>query len=65
MLRDRLGRNLGQIKEMSGGTFAVFPEAGLADVTSLTFSSLDAAMSAIEKHMKGSCELAGPAARQP
>ena len=62
-LRDRLGRNLGQIKGMSGRTFAIFPEGGLADIPSQTFSSLDAAMSAIEKHMKGSCELAGPGER--
>lgn len=59
-LHDRLGRHLGEIKRMPGGTFVADSKAELAKMSSLTFSSLDAVMSAIEQHMKGSCELASP-----
>ena len=64
-LRDRLGRHLGQLMQMPGGAFVIHPEGELAKMQSITFTSLDTAMTAIERHMKGSCELATPNRKQP
>ena len=57
-LRDRLGRHLGQLKQMPGDAFVISPRGELEKMQSITFPSLAAAMEAIERHMKGSCELA-------
>jgi hypothetical protein len=59
-LRDRLGRHLGQLKQMPGGAFVISPRGELDKMHSITFPSLEAALEAIEKHMKGSCELMDP-----
>jgi len=55
-LKDRLGRHLGEIREDVG--FAIIPAAGtgLQNIP-LHHASLDAAMTAVAKHMAGACEL--------
>jgi hypothetical protein len=59
MLSDRLRRPLGTITEVSLQLFIVHAEgnSGLAGMETANFSSLDSAMSAIAKHMKGECQL--------
>jgi hypothetical protein len=59
MLSDRLRRPLGTITEVSPSLFTIQADAnsGLAGMESTTFASLDSAMSAIAKRMKGECQL--------
>ena len=59
MLSDRLQRPLGTITEVSPSLFTIQADGnpGLARIESTSFVSLDSAMSAIAKHMKGECQL--------
>ena len=59
MLSDRLRRPLGTITEVAPSLFTIQADgnAGLAAMEAVNFSSLDEAMSAIAKHMKGECQL--------
>ena len=59
-LTDRLGRPVGEIEKHPRLGFTVRPKPGgaLDEMAALTVQTLDEAMSAIEKHTKGSCQLA-------
>ena len=60
LLHDRLARPLGQITK-KGGSFWIEPGTDKNALTGLkkgAFLSLDLAMSAIESHTKGACQLA-------
>jgi hypothetical protein len=59
LLSDRLRRPLGTITEVSLSSFIIRADGnpGLARMTTTNFPSLDEAMSAIAKHMKGECQL--------
>jgi hypothetical protein len=59
MLSDRLRRPLGTITEASPSLFVIHADSnsGLARMATADFPSLDSAMSAIAKHMKGECQL--------
>ena len=59
-LSDRLGRSLGTITEDSPSLFVIHADhsSGLFKMATASFLSLDAAMSAIARHMKGECQLA-------
>lgn len=63
-LRDRLGRELGEIGCGSQDRFLIYPspDSGLASVALRPFASLDEAMTEIACHMKGACSQAGPVA---
>jgi hypothetical protein len=58
-LNDRLGRPLGTITEASSSLFIIHPDrnSGLSKIGIANFPSLDEAMSAIARHMKGECQL--------
>jgi hypothetical protein len=58
-LSDRLGRPLGTITKASPSQFVVNanPNSGLCGMASASFLSLDEAMSAIARHMRGECQL--------
>jgi hypothetical protein len=60
-LSDRLMRPLGSITEVSPKLFVITADhnSGLSRMNTANFPSLDDAMSAIEKHMKGTCQLSG------
>ena len=59
-LTDRLGRPAGEIEKHPRSGFTIRPKSGgaLGEMTALTVPTLDEAMSAIEKHTKGACQLA-------
>jgi hypothetical protein len=59
MLSDRLRRPLGTITEVSPSLFTIQADGNsdLARIEAANFSTLDSAMSAIAKHMKGECQL--------
>ncbi|WP_114189394.1 hypothetical protein, partial [Microvirga aerophila] len=59
-LSDRLGRPLGTITEASSSLFVIHPDrnSGLSKIGVANFPSLDEAMSAIARHMRGECQLA-------
>jgi hypothetical protein len=59
LLSDRLRRPLGTITEFAPTSFVIHADGnpGLARMTTTDFPSLDEAMSAIAKHMKGECQL--------
>ena len=59
MLSDRLGRPLGTITEVSPSSFVINATRGskLAGVGTASFPSLNDAMTAIARHMKGECQL--------
>lgn len=59
MLSDRLRRPLGTITGVSPSLFTIQADgnSGLAGMETTNFSSLDSAMSAIAKRMKGECQL--------
>jgi hypothetical protein len=59
MLSDRLRRPLGTITEVAPSLFTIQADgyAGLAGMEAANFPSLEIAMSAIAKHMKGECQL--------
>jgi len=59
MLSDRLRRPLGTITEVSLSLFTIQADgnSGLVGMEAANFPSLDSAMSAIAKHMKGECQL--------
>ncbi|WP_114947751.1 hypothetical protein [Microvirga calopogonii] len=59
MLSDRLGRPLGTITEASPSLFVVDAprDSRLAGMATANFPSLDDAMTAIARHMKGECQL--------
>jgi hypothetical protein len=61
-LTDRLGRSAGEIEKHPRSGFTIRPKSGgaLDEMTALTVPTLDEAMSAIEKHTKGACQLADP-----
>lgn len=58
-LSDRLGRPLGTITKASPSQFVITanPNSGLCGMASASFLSLDEAMSAIARHMRGECQL--------
>lgn len=58
-LADRLGRPLGTISETSLSLFVIDADrsSGLFKMAAANFLSLDSAMSAIARHMKGECQL--------
>ena len=58
-LNDRLGRPLGTITEAFPKLFVIHPDrsSGLSKIRIANFPSLDEAMSAIARHMKGECQL--------
>ena len=58
-LRDRLGRPLGTISEISPSLFIIDADRNsrLFKVATANFPTLDSAMSAIATHMKGECQL--------
>jgi hypothetical protein len=59
-LRDRLGRPVGKITR-SNGAFRIEQVPSSQRLSGMTFGpfkTLDAAMSEIEKHTKGACQLA-------
>jgi hypothetical protein len=58
-LRDRLGRPLGTITEISPSLFVIDADrsSGLYKMATANFPTLDSAMSAIATHMKGECQL--------
>jgi hypothetical protein len=60
-LSDRLRRPLGIITEVSPTIFVVNADrnSGLSRMATASFPSLDDAMSAIARHMKGECQLFG------
>jgi hypothetical protein len=62
-LSDRLRRPLGIITEVSPTIFVVTADrnSGLSKMGSVSFVSLDDAMSAIARHMKGECQLSSGA----
>jgi hypothetical protein len=59
MLSDRLRRPLGTITEASPSLFVIHADgnSGLARMATADFPSLDDAMTAIARHMKGECQL--------
>ncbi len=59
IMSDRLRRPVGTITEVSPSLFTIQADAnsGLDGMESTTFASLDSAMSAIAKCMKGECQL--------
>jgi hypothetical protein len=59
MLSDRLGRPLGTITEVSPSLFVIDANraSGLSGMGTANFPSLDDAMTAIARHMKGECQL--------
>jgi hypothetical protein len=58
-LSDRLGRPLGTITNISPALFVIHADcnSGLFKMATATFPSLNEAMSAIARHMKGECQL--------
>jgi hypothetical protein len=60
-LSDRLRRPLGTITEAFPSLFVINAEgnSGLSRMATASFPSLDDAMSAIARHMKGECQLFG------
>ena len=58
-LSDRLGRPLGEIYQASNGQAIIHPDpaSSLSGIRTTQFATLDDAMSAIEKHLKGTCQL--------
>ena len=59
-LKDRLGRKLGAITKVEVGGLRIEPEPDqLAGINTGPFASLDLAMSAIERHTKGACQVIG------
>ncbi|QRM34144.1 hypothetical protein [Microvirga sp. VF16] len=58
-LSDRLGRPLGIISEVSPALFAIDANgsSGLSGMGTANFLSLNDAMTAIARHMKGECQL--------
>lgn len=58
-LSDRLGRPLGTITEASPFLFVIDAprDSGLSEMGSDNFPSLNDAMTAIARHMKGECQL--------
>jgi hypothetical protein len=65
-LNDRLGRPLGTITEASPSLFVVNadPNSGLSRMGTANFPSLNDAMSAIARHMKGECQLSSSDEKQ-
>ncbi len=59
MLTDRLGRSLGTVAEASPSLFVLNADrhSELSRMRTTDFPSLNEAMSAIAKHMKGECQL--------
>jgi hypothetical protein len=59
MLSDRLRRPLGTITEVSPSLFIIDADrnSALSSMATAIFPSLDEAMSAIARHMKGECQL--------
>jgi hypothetical protein len=58
LLSDRLSRHLGKIYQAPGGFFiSPASDSALEGVPLASHASLDAAMSAIENHTKGACQL--------
>lgn len=55
-LQDRLGRNLGKIREAGNFVITPIPGGALQAVKPL-HNSLDEAMTEIARHMNGACEL--------
>ena len=58
LLSDRLARHLGEIYQSPAG-FVISPASGsvLEGISLVSYVSLDAVMSAIERHTKGACQL--------
>jgi hypothetical protein len=65
-LSDRLGRPLGTITEVSPPLFVIHADrtSGLFKMATASFPSLDEAMSAIARYMKGECQLSSSDAKQ-
>jgi hypothetical protein len=59
ILQDLLGRQLGHIKEALAAEFMIYPGSGsqLFGIKNGPYTSLDAALSAIETHTRGQCQL--------
>ena len=59
IMSDRLQRPVGTITEVSRSLFTIQADANseLAGMESTTLASLDSAMSAIAKRMKGECDV--------
>jgi len=59
VLNDLLGRKLGEIQQAPGEGFflALVSETALTGIKPGPYQSLDDAMSAIEKHTRGPCQL--------
>ena len=59
MLSDRLGRPLGTITEASPSSFVIDAtrDSRLSGMGTANFPSLNDAMTAIARHMKGECQL--------
>jgi len=64
LLNDRLGRLLGEIKQPDAGTYTIFPapNSALLGIRPSPYPSLQDAMSVIEFHAKGQCQLSSGAA---
>ena len=64
LLHDRLGRPLGEIRKLPNGEFFLLsaPNSPLAKLHSSAYVSLDVAMLAIEREMRGACQLSESAA---
>jgi hypothetical protein len=62
-LNDRLGRPLGTITEVSPSLFVIDANrnSGLSAMGAANFPSLNDAMTAIARHMKGECQLSSGA----
>ncbi len=61
ILSDLLRRPVGQIAQILEAEFVIYPIEGsrLSGIKSGPYASLDAALSAIETHTRGPCQLSG------
>jgi hypothetical protein len=64
-LVDLLGRDMGLVKEVAPGEFRIIPGARVAETMQAMkhgpYGGLDAALSAIETHLRATCRLAAEA----
>jgi hypothetical protein len=66
-LSDRLGRPLGTVTQAFPSLFVIHAHRGtqLSGMDAANFPSLDDAMTAIARHMKGECQFSGSDEKQP
>ena len=61
VLNNLLGRKLGEIQQAPGEGFVLVPvlDTALTGIPPGPYASLEAAMSAVEKHTRGPCRFSG------